>query len=96
MPLIATSTRLARRRRAWPMVMETKIRIPRLHQVSGTYDANSTASETPETTATTRSMPLVRSETGVTWTTSIAVSGASRGSGTGEPVTRVKSTLATT
>ena len=37
----------------------------------------------PATTATTRFRPLASSETGVTWTTSIAVSGASSGGGPG-------------
>ena len=79
-PLIATSTRLVRSRSTWPSVIETKISSPRLHHSSGTTVANTTASVTPATTATTRSSPLVSSDTGVTWTTSIAVSGASSGS----------------
>ncbi len=79
MPLIATSMRFERRRSAWPIVMETKMSRPRLHHSSGTTAANATARETPVTTATTRSRPLARSETGVTCTTSIAVRGASNG-----------------
>jgi hypothetical protein len=79
MALIATSTRLERRRRNWPMVMEIRISTPRLHHLSGTTAANPTATATPATTATTRSTPLASSESGVTCTTSIAVSGASSG-----------------
>ena len=79
MPLIATSTRLERSRRNWPMVMETRMSRPRLHHSRGTTAANPTARTTPATTATTRSSPLASRDTGVTWTTSIAVSGASRG-----------------
>ncbi len=71
--------RFERSRSACPIVSETKIRTPRLHHSSGTTVANATASETPTTTATTRSSPLASSDTGVTCTTSIAVSGASRG-----------------
>jgi hypothetical protein len=79
MPLIATSIRFERRRSTCPIVMEMKISRPRLHHCSGTTVAKATARETPVTTATTRSMPLASSETGVTCTTSIAVSGASSG-----------------
>jgi hypothetical protein len=80
MPLIATSMRFERSRRTWPMVIETRMSRPRLHHSSGKMYANATATDTPATTATTRSRPLARRETGVTWTTSIAVSGASSGS----------------
>jgi len=55
------------------------MRIPRLHHCSGMTAANATASATPATTATTRSNPLASSDSGVTCTTSIAVSGASSG-----------------
>ena len=79
MPLIATSTRLDFSRSTWPSVMATKISTPRLHHSSGTTAPNATARVTPETTAITRSRPLASSDTGVTWTTSIAVSGASSG-----------------
>ena len=79
MPLIATSMRFERSRSTWPIVIETKMSRPRLHHSSGTTSANPTARVTPATTATTRSRPLASSETGVTWTTSIAVSGASSG-----------------
>ena len=79
MALIATSTRLDRRRRNWPTVMEIRMSTPRLHHSSGTTVANTTASATPATTATTRSSPLASSDSGVTCTTSIAVSGASSG-----------------
>ena len=82
-PLIATSTRLALSRSACPRVIATKMSRPRLHQRSGTTEPNATARVTPETTAMTRSRPLDSSETGVTWTTSIAVSGASSGSVSG-------------
>jgi hypothetical protein len=78
-PLMATSIRFERRCSTWPMVMETKISRPRLHHSRGTTEENATARETPVTTATTRSRPLASSETGVTCTTSIAVSGASSG-----------------
>ncbi len=61
------------------MVIEIRIRIPRLHHSSGTTAANPTASATPATTEITRSSPLASSESGVTCTTSIAVSGASSG-----------------
>jgi hypothetical protein len=90
MALIATSTRLDRRRRNWPMVMEIRMRRPRLHHCSGTTAANAMASPTPATTATTRSRPLASSEMGVTCTTSIAVSGASSGwvSGKNQDATR--------
>ena len=77
--LIATSTRLERSRRYWPMVIETRMRRPRLHHSSGTTAANPTASTTPATTAMTRSRPLASRDSGVTCTTSIAVSGASSG-----------------
>ena len=80
MPLIATSMRFERSRSTWPMVMETRMSRPRLHHSSGTTAANPTATATPATTATTRSSPLASRETGVTCTTSIAVSGASSGS----------------
>ena len=79
MPLIATSTRFERRCSAWPIVMETRMSRPRLHHSRGTTAAKATATETPATTATTRSMPLASSETGVTCTTSMEVSGASSG-----------------
>ena len=78
-PLIATSTRFERSRSTWPIVMATRMSMPRLHHSSGTTAAKTTATETPATTASTRSRPLARRETGVTWTTSIAVSGASSG-----------------
>ena len=79
MALIATSTRLERRRRNWPMVMEIRMSTPRLHHSSGTTAANPTANTTPATTAMTRSRPLASRDSGVTCTTSIAVSGASSG-----------------
>ena len=66
------------------MVMEIRMSTPRLHHSSGTTAANPMASATPATTATTRSSPLASRESGVTCTTSIAVSGASSGCGTGE------------
>ena len=80
MALIATSTRLDRSRRNWPIVIEIKMSTPRLHHSSGTTAAKPAASATPATTATTRSRPLARRDSGVTCTTSIAVSGASSGS----------------
>ena len=89
-PLIATSMRFERSRSTWPIVMDTKMSTPRLHHSNGTISAKTTASETPMTTATTRSKPLASSETGVTCTTSIPVSGASRGRALG------KSSVATT
>ena len=52
---------------------------PRLHHSSGTTSEKPTASSTPAATDSTRSRPLASSETGVTCTTSIAVSGASSG-----------------
>ncbi len=77
--LIGTSMRLSRRRNACPTAIETKISRPRLHHSSGTTEAKNTARATPVTTATTRSRPLARSETGVTCTTSIAVNDATSG-----------------
>ena len=62
MALIATSSRLAPRRSAWPIAMEMKISRPRLHHSSGTMTANATARATPATTATTLSRPLASSE----------------------------------
>ena len=61
------------------MVIEIRMSTPRLHHSSGTTAANPTASATPATTAMTRSSPLASRESGVTCTTSIAVSGASSG-----------------
>ncbi len=77
--LIATSMRFDRSLSAWPIVSDTNSRTARLHQCRGTTTENATASDTPATTATTRSRPLASRLTGVTWTTSIAVSGASSG-----------------
>ena len=64
MPLIATSMRFERSRSACPIVMETRMSRPRLHHSSGTTAANTTARETPETTATTRSRPLAAARPG--------------------------------
>ena len=79
MPLMATSMRFERSRSAWPIVIETKMRRARLHHSRGTTALNATATDTPATTATTRSRPLASRDTGVTCTTSIAVRGASSG-----------------
>ena len=67
---------------------------PRLHHASGTTAENATATETPATTAITRSRPAVIRETGVTCTTSIAVRGASNGRVPGN--SRVATTYAET
>jgi hypothetical protein len=55
--LIGTSTRFGPRRSTWPTMMDAATRAPRLHQVRPTSDTNSTASATPATTLSTRSIP---------------------------------------
>ena len=78
--LIGTSTRFAPIRSTWPIRIDTAIMIARLHQVRSTKVANSAATDTPVTTLSTRSAPLASRLTGVSCTTSRAVSGASSGS----------------
>ena len=56
---------------------------PRVHQLSPNADDSRTAIPTPATTLTTRSMPLTSRLTGVSWTTSSAVSGAVSGADPG-------------
>ena len=49
--------------------------VPRLHQVRSTIEDRTTASTTPDVTASTRRSPVVSVANRLTWTTSNAVSG---------------------
>src|ERR687885_508380 len=79
--LIGTSSRWSPSLSTMPSTMPTATTTPRLHQVSETVRARTTATRTPSTTLATRCRPDVRLSYSVTWTTSSAVSGARIGAG---------------